>query len=143
MTHTSSSLKSSLLAAMLRLAAVLVAVLALAAAPIASPPSAAAAGVSRLAQPALSGQGSSSGGAPSGPNGGSLEAAASKASAIGRKIAMSLIALGFAIASIVLVFRRNFKEAAGVVTIGLVAILLATPAGVGVLRDTVSRLFGG
>jgi hypothetical protein len=73
---------------------------------------------------------------------GSLESAASKASETGRKIAMSLIALGFAIASIVLAFKRDFKEAAGIFAVGLVAILLATPAGVNVLQDTVNKLFG-
>lgn len=73
---------------------------------------------------------------------GSLESAAAKAGETGRKVAMSLIALGFAIASIVLAFRRDFKEAAGIFAIGLVAILLATPAGVNVLRDTVTSLFG-
>jgi hypothetical protein len=72
----------------------------------------------------------------------SLESAAAKAGETGRKVAMSLIALGFAIASIVLAFRRDFKEAAGVFAIGLVAILLATPAGVNVLHDTVNSLFG-
>jgi len=77
------------------------------------------------------------GGAPS------LEAAATKAGETGRKVAMSMIALGFAIASIVLAFRRDFKEAAGVFAIGIVAILLATPAGVNVLHDTVNTLFGG
>jgi hypothetical protein len=73
---------------------------------------------------------------------GSLESAATKAGETGRKVAMSLIALGFAIASIVLAFRRDFKEAAGIFAVGLVAILLATPAGVNVLRDTVNTLFG-
>ncbi|MFZ1154973.1 MAG: hypothetical protein WAN93_08725 [Solirubrobacteraceae bacterium] len=73
---------------------------------------------------------------------GSLESAAMKAGETGRKVAMSLIALGFAIASIVLAFRRDFKEAAGIFAIGLVAILLATPAGVNVLHDTVNSLFG-
>ncbi|HEY5193008.1 MAG TPA: hypothetical protein VIJ39_03925 [Solirubrobacteraceae bacterium] len=73
---------------------------------------------------------------------GSLEAAAAKAGETGRKVAMSLIALGFAIAAIVLAFRRDFKEAAGIFAIGLVAILLATPAGVNVLHDTVNSLFG-
>jgi hypothetical protein len=72
----------------------------------------------------------------------SLESAASKAGETGRKVAMSLIALGFAIASIVLAFRRDFKEAAGIFAVGLVAILLATPAGVNVLHDTVNSLFG-
>ena len=55
---------------------------------------------------------------------------------------MSLIGLGFAIASIVLAFRRDFKEAAGIFAVGLVAVLLATPAGVNVLHDTVTSLFG-
>ena len=73
----------------------------------------------------------------------SLESAAAKAGETGRKVAMSMIALGFAIASIVLAFRRDFKEAAGVFAIGIVAILLATPAGVNVLHDTVNTLFGG
>jgi hypothetical protein len=80
--------------------------------------------------------------APSGEGSGSLESAANKAGETGRKVAMSLIALGFAIASIVLAFRRDFKEAAGIFAIGLVAILLATPAGVNVLHDTVNSLFG-
>jgi hypothetical protein len=73
----------------------------------------------------------------------SLESAAAKAGEAGRKVAMSMIALGFAIASVVLAFRRDFKEAAGVFAIGIVAILLATPAGVNVLHDTVNTLFGG
>jgi len=69
--------------------------------------------------------------------GASLESAATKAGETGRKVA-----LGFAIASIVLAFRRDFKEAAGIFAIGLLAILLATPAGVNVLHDTVNSLFG-
>ena len=73
----------------------------------------------------------------------SLEAAASRAGDTGRKIAMSLIGLGFAVAAIVLSFRRDFKEAAGVFAVGIVAVLLATPAGVQLLRDTVSSIFGG
>lgn len=73
----------------------------------------------------------------------SLEVAAKTASDTGRKIAMSLIALGLAIASIVLVFRRDFKEAAGVFSVGLVAVLLATKQGVDVLNGTVELLFGG
>jgi hypothetical protein len=80
--------------------------------------------------------------AASGEETGSLESAASKASETGRKVAMSLIGLGFAIASIMLAFRRDFKEAAGVFAVGLVAILLATPEGVKVLQDTVTTLFG-
>jgi hypothetical protein len=71
-----------------------------------------------------------------------LESAAAKAGQTGRAVAMSLIGLGFAIASIVLAFRRDFKEAAGVFAVGIVAVLLATPTGVTLLRDTVSSLFG-
>ena len=73
----------------------------------------------------------------------SLEAAATRAGATGRTVAMSLIGLAFAIAATVLAFRRDFKEAAGVFAVGIVAILLATPAGINLLRDTVSSVFGG
>lgn len=72
----------------------------------------------------------------------SLEAAATKAGDTGRKVAMSLIALAFAVAAIVLTFKRDFKEAVGVFAIGIVAVLLVSPAGISVLRDTVTRLFG-
>jgi hypothetical protein len=74
--------------------------------------------------------------------GNALEAAASKAGSTGRKVAMSLIGLAFAVAGIVLAFRRDFKEAAGVFAVGIVAVLLATPAGLNVLQDTVNSLFG-
>jgi hypothetical protein len=74
--------------------------------------------------------------------GGTLEAAASKAGDTGRKVAMSLIGLAFAVAGIVLAFRRDFKEAAGVFAVGIVAVLLATPAGLNLLQETVSSLFG-
>jgi hypothetical protein len=72
----------------------------------------------------------------------SLESAAAKAGSTGRAVAMSLIGLAFAVAATVLAFRRDFKEAAGVFAVGIVAVLLATPAGVSLLRDTVSSLFG-
>jgi hypothetical protein len=72
----------------------------------------------------------------------SLEAAASKAGDTGRAVAMSLIGLAFAVAATVLAFRRDFKEAAGVFAVGIVSVLLATPAGISLLRDTVSSLFG-
>ena len=55
---------------------------------------------------------------------------------------MSLIGLAFAVAATVLAFRRDFKEAAGVFAVGIVSVLLATPAGVSLLRDTVSSVFG-
>jgi hypothetical protein len=82
------------------------------------------------------------GAAGSSEAGGTLESAASKAGSTGRKVAMSLIGLAFAIAGIVLAFRRDFKEAAGVFAVGIVAILLATPAGINLLQDTVNSLFG-
>jgi hypothetical protein len=74
--------------------------------------------------------------------GSSLEAAAAKAGNTGRAVAMSLIGLAFAVAGTVLAFRRDFKEAAGVLAVGIIAVLLATPAGVSLLRDTVASLFG-
>ncbi len=75
--------------------------------------------------------------------GSSLEAAASKASDTGRAVAMSLIGLAFAFAATVLAFRRDFKEAAGVFAVGIVSVLLATPTGVSLIRDTVKSIFGG
>jgi hypothetical protein len=75
-------------------------------------------------------------------SGSSLEAAAAKAGDTGRAVAMSLIGLAFAVAATVLAFRRDFKEAAGVFAVGIVSVLLATPAGVNLLRATVTSLFG-
>jgi hypothetical protein len=72
----------------------------------------------------------------------SLESAAAKAGSTGRAVAMSLIGLAFAVAATVLAFRRDFKEAVGVFAVGIVSVLLATPAGVSILRDTVTSLFG-
>jgi hypothetical protein len=74
--------------------------------------------------------------------GSALESAAARAGNTGRAVAMSLIGLAFAVAATVLAFRRDFKEAAGVFAVGIIAVLLATPAGVSLLRDTVSSLFG-
>jgi hypothetical protein len=74
--------------------------------------------------------------------GSSLESAAAKAGNTGRAVAMSLIGLAFAVAATVLAFRRDFKEAAGVFAVGIMSVLLATPAGVSLLRDTVTSLFG-
>jgi hypothetical protein len=88
------------------------------------------------------GSGSGDSGAGGSSQGSTLEAAASKAGSTGRKVAMSLIGLAFAVAGIVLAFRRDFKEAAGVFAVGIVAVLLATPAGINLLRDTVNSLFG-
>ena len=55
---------------------------------------------------------------------------------------MSLIGLALAVAATVLAFRRDFKEAAGVFAVGIIAVLLATPSGLSLLRDTVTSLFG-
>jgi len=74
--------------------------------------------------------------------GASLESAAAKAGNTGRAVAMSLIGLAFAVAATVLAFRRDFKEAAGVFAVGIIAVLLATPAGVSLIRATVTSLFG-
>jgi hypothetical protein len=75
-------------------------------------------------------------------NGTSLESAASQASDTGRTVALSLIGLALAVAAVVLVFKRDFKEAVGVLAIGVIAVLLASPAGLSVLQNTVSLLFG-
>jgi hypothetical protein len=72
----------------------------------------------------------------------SLESAATKAGDTARTVAMSLIGLALAIASIVLAFKRDFKEAAGVFAVGIVAVLLATPTGLELLQHTVTSLFG-
>jgi hypothetical protein len=74
--------------------------------------------------------------------GSTLESAAAKAGSTGRAVAMSLIGLAFAVAAIVLSFKRDFKEAAGVFAVGIVSVLLATPTGVSLLQDTVNSLFG-
>jgi hypothetical protein len=76
------------------------------------------------------------------PNGTSLESAASHASSTGRTVALSLIGLALAVAAVVLVFKRDFKEAVGVLAIGVIAVLLASPVGLSVLQNTVSLLFG-
>jgi hypothetical protein len=87
-------------------------------------------------------QGGTSQAASTEKTGASLESAAAKAGDTARTVAMSLIGLALAIASIVLAFRRDFKEAAGVFAVGIVAVLLATPAGLSLLQDTVTSLFG-
>lgn len=103
-------------------------------------PAAARAAVETPAQAKV--QGSTPQAASTEKTGASLESAATKAGATARTVAMSLIGLALAIASIVLAFRRDFKEAAGVFAVGIVAVLLATPAGLSLLQDTVTSLFG-
>jgi hypothetical protein len=75
-------------------------------------------------------------------SGSSLESAASQASDTGRTVALSLIGLALAVAAVVLVFKRDFKEAVGVLAIGIIAVLLASPAGLSVLQNTATLLFG-
>jgi hypothetical protein len=101
---------------------------------VAPPPAGAAVSTTSSTQTATAAVGEGSGS--------SLEAAAAKAGSTGRAVAMSLIGLAFAVAATVLAFRRDFKEAAGVFAVGIVSVLLATPAGVSLLRDTVTSLFG-
>ncbi|MGP0102883.1 MAG: hypothetical protein ACLPUT_14845 [Solirubrobacteraceae bacterium] len=107
---------------------------------------AAAAPTAALAAVTSTSASTSSSGAPpaaaSEGGGSSLETAAAKAGSTGRAVAMSLIGLAFSVAATVLAFRRDFKEAAGVFAVGIVSVLLATPAGVSLLRDTVTSLFG-
>ena len=81
--------------------------------------------------------------APSGGTGGSsLEQAAEKAGETGRTVAISLLGLALAAAAVILVFRRDFKEAAAIFGVGLLGVLLATPAGLNMLNDLVATLFG-
>lgn len=93
-----------------------------------------------VAAPSLGGEQASP---PEKGTGSSLEAAAARAGDTGRAVAMSLIGLAFAFAATVLAFRRDFKEAAGVFAVGIVSVLLATPTGVSLIRDTVKSIFGG
>jgi hypothetical protein len=123
-------------------AAVGVVILLLVCASLASAPVLAQAAVTASGAPSIQQAASSGKGAPTEKVGASLESAASKAGNTARTVAMSLIGLALAIASIVLAFRRDFKEAAGVFAVGIVAVLLATPAGLSLLRDTVTSLFG-
>jgi hypothetical protein len=116
------------------------AVLALGCAAAVLAPAAARAAVQTTAQAKV--PGSTSQAVSAEKTGASLESAAAKAGDTARTVAMSLIGLALAIASIVLAFRRDFKEAAGVFAVGIVAVLLATPAGLSLLQDTVTRLFG-
>ncbi len=95
-----------------------------------------------VASPTSAGGGAERAATPEKGTTGSLEAAAAKAGETGRAVAMSLIGLAFAVAATVLAFRRDFKEAAGVFAVGIVSVLLATPAGLSLLRDTVSSIFG-
>jgi hypothetical protein len=83
----------------------------------------------------------SSGGSSSSGATDSLEQAAKRAGDTGRKVAMYLIGLAFAAGAVILIFKRDFREAATIFGVGILAILLATPAGVNTLRSTVDALF--
>ena len=72
----------------------------------------------------------------------SLESAASRAMSLARTVAMSVIAVAFAAAAVMLAFRRDFKEAVGAFAVGVVAVLFASPAGMTLIRSTVSSIFG-
>jgi len=74
--------------------------------------------------------------------GNTIEQAAHRASETGRKVALSLIALGFAVAAIVLAFRRDFKEAVAVFAIGVVAVLFAQESGLHLIENLVRSLVG-
>jgi hypothetical protein len=71
----------------------------------------------------------------------SLEQAAKRAGDTARKVAMYLIGLAFAAGAVILIFKRDFREAATIFGIGILAILLATPSGVNMLKSTVDALF--
>ena len=79
--------------------------------------------------------------APRGAN--ALQDAAERAGQIGRVVALSMIGLALAAASVTLIFRRDFKEAVGIFAVGLLAVLLATPSGLNLLRNTAALIFGG
>jgi hypothetical protein len=104
----------------------------LSAVPMLSPQTAAA-------QVAAISSASPSAGSPGGTD--SLEQAAKRAGDTGRKVAMYLIGLAFAFAGVLLVFKRDFREAATIFGVGILAVLLATPSGLDTLRSTVDTLF--
>lgn len=93
------------------------------------------------AEPAIAAVASSSASSPSSGGTDSLEQAAKRAGDTGRKVAMYLIGLAFAAGAVILIFKRDFREAATIFGIGILAILLATPSGVNMLKSTVDALF--
>jgi hypothetical protein len=94
-----------------------------------------------VAPPAAAAVASTGAASSSSDSNGSLEQAAQRAGDTGRKVAMYLIGLAFAAAAVLLVFKRDFREAAAIFGVGLLAVLLATPAGLDTLRSTVDTLF--
>lgn len=86
--------------------------------------------------------GSSSSSTSSGGSGSSLQDVADKAGRTARSVAIKVIGLALALAAIVLVFKRDFKEAAAVFAVGIIALLLASQEGVDLLQNTAHSLFG-
>lgn len=81
-----------------------------------------------------------SGGATNGAS--SLEHAASNATRTTRSIVGQLIAIALCVAAAILVFKRDFGEAAAVFVVGMLALLLIDPAGLNLLKSTARSLFG-
>jgi glucose uptake protein GlcU len=71
-----------------------------------------------------------------------LEKASQKAEDTARTVVASLIGVGFCVAAVILVFRRDFRDAAAAFAVGLVAIVLATDTGYNMLTDLSTKLFG-
>lgn len=84
------------------------------------------------------------GGKGGGLSGGSsgLVNAAKNATHTTRSVVGQLIAIALCVAAAVLVFKRDFAEAAAVFVVGMLALLLVDPAGIGLLKSTVKSLFG-
>jgi hypothetical protein len=94
-----------------------------------------------VVQPAAAAVAATGSASSSSDGSGSLEQAAKRAGDTGRKVAMYLIGLAFAFAAVLLVFKRDFREAAAIFGVGILAVLLATPSGLETLRSTVDTLF--
>jgi len=73
---------------------------------------------------------------------GTLESAATHAMDLARAVAMSVIAVAFAAAAVVLASRRDFREAVGAFAVGVVSVLFASPAGMTLIKSTVTSIFG-
>lgn len=86
--------------------------------------------------------GSSSSSTSNGAGGSSLQDVADKAGRTARSVAIKVIGLALALAAIVLVFKRDFKEAAAIFAVGIIALLLASQEGVDLLQNTAHSLFG-
>ncbi len=72
----------------------------------------------------------------------SLQRAAKNATRATRGIVGQLIAIALCVAAAVLIFKRDFAEAAAVFVVGMLALLLVDPAGISLLKGTVRSLFG-